>query len=111
MSSGTTTTTTQAPSVNLEIRKTMVARAVTTAPMPLSAAFRRQPGGRAALQCTTMPVWARVKPMNTPMANRGINVLVFPRTTTNSAAAAILRAQMPLEKTRRSPRRAKAWGR
>ena len=42
MSSGTTTTTTQAPSVNLENRKTRVARAVTTAPIPLSAAFRRQ---------------------------------------------------------------------
>ena len=56
----------------------MVAMAVTTAPMPLIMARRRQPGGRSRRQCTTRPVWDSVKPMNTPMANSGMSVLVLP---------------------------------
>ena len=85
MNAGMAMTTTQAPSVNLEMRKTMVAMAVTTAPMPLMTARRRQPGGRVLRQCTTRPVCERVKPMNTPMAKRGISVLVLPPTATSSA--------------------------
>ena len=42
------TTTTQAPSVNLVTRKISVAAAVTTAPVPLMAARRRQPAGWSA---------------------------------------------------------------
>ena len=46
MKAGMAITTTQAPSVNLEIKKTTVAMAVTTAPMPLMTA-RRLPARRA----------------------------------------------------------------
>ena len=103
-------TTTQAPSVNLETRKTMVAMAVTTAPIPLMVARRRQPGGRSRRQCTTSPVWDSVKPMNTPMAKRGMSVLVLPRTAMRSAAAMSDSTTIPLEKTWRSPRSAKRCG-
>ena len=85
--------------------------AVMTAPSPLMTARRRQPGGRVFLQCTTRPVCDSVKPMNTPMANRGISVLVFPRTATSSAAAMTASTTMPFEKTCRSPRSVKRCGR
>ena len=111
MKAGMAMTTTQAPSVNLETKKTMVAMAVTTAPMPLMAARRRHPGGRSFRQCTTRPVCDSVKPMNTPMAKRGISVLVLPPTATSSAPAMTASTTMPLAKTWRSPRMLKRWGR
>ena len=78
MKAGMAMTTTQAPSVNLETRKTMVAMAVMHAPKPLMAARRRQPVGRSRHQCTTSPACESVNPMNTPMAKRGMRVLVLP---------------------------------
>ncbi len=111
MKAGTAMTTTQAPSVNFETRNTMVAMPVITAPIPLMVARRRQPGGRSRRQCTTRPVCESVKPTNTPMAKSGMSVLVLPRTATMSAAAISERTTIPLERTCRSPRRVKRWGR
>ena len=105
------TTTTQAPSTNLVTRKITVALAVTTAPMPLMAARRIQPRSLVRRQWTTSPAWDRVKPMKTPMANRGIRVLVLPSTTTSSRPENSVRATTPLPKTSRLSRTPKRWGR
>ncbi len=43
-------------------------------------ACRRQPEGRLHDQWTTSPAWQSVKPVNAPIANRGIGVRVFPLT-------------------------------
>ncbi len=88
-----------------------MANPVTTAPNPLMVARCRQPGGRVRHQWTTNPVWERVKPVNTPMANSGISSLVLPPTATNKAPERTASTQMPLEKTWRSPRKANRWGR
>ena len=104
-------TTTQAPSVNLETRKITVATAVTNAPVPLITARLAQPCSRVRRQCTTRPDWERVKPMNTPIANKGIRVLVFPPTATSSAAEKMVSAQTPLPKTRRRHGIRREWGR
>ena len=111
MKAGMAITTTQAPSVNFEIKKTTVAMAVMTAPIPLMTARRRQPGGRVLRQCTTRPVCDSVKPMNTPMANSGISVLVLPPTAIRSAPAMTASTTMPFAKVWRSPRMVKRWGR
>ena len=62
-----------------------MAVAVTTAPTPLIVARRCHPGSLVRRQWTTRPAWASVKPMNTPMANSGISVLVLPPTATSSS--------------------------
>ena len=111
MKAGMAMTTTQAPSVNLEMRKTMVAMAVMMAPKPLMAARRRQRGGRSRHQCTTSPAWDSVKPMNTPMAKRGMRVLVLPPTAMSSAPAMIVSTKIPLPKVCRSPRMVNRCGR
>ena len=80
MKAGTATTTTQAPPVNLVTRKITVATAVMIAPSPLIAARRCQPVERWRHQWTTSPVWAQVKPVNTPMANSGMSRIVSPST-------------------------------
>ena len=96
MKDGMAMTTTHAPSVNLEMRKTTVAMAVMQAPTPLMVARRRQPGGRSRHQCTTRPDCDSVKPMNTPMAKRGMRVLVLPPTATRSAPAITASTTIPL---------------
>ena len=108
---GMAMTTTHAPSVNLETRKTMVAMAVMHAPMPLMVARRRQWGGRVFRQCTTSPACDRVKPMKTPMAKRGISVFVLPSTATRRAPARTASTTMPFAKVCRSPRMVKRCGR
>ncbi len=107
MNAGTATTTTHAPSVNFDTRKTIVATAVMTAPMPLMAARYRQRRGRSRRQCTTRPVWESVNPVKTPMAKRGISVFVLPRTASRSTPDITESAPMPNAKVWRSPRRAK----
>ena len=111
MKAGMAITTTQAPSVNFETKKTMVAMAVMHAPTPLMTARRRHPGGWVFRQCTTSPVCDSVKPMNTPMAKRGIRVFVLPPTAIRSAPARTASTTMPLAKVWRSPRMVKRWGR
>jgi hypothetical protein len=111
MNAGIATTTTHAPSVNLVIRKITVAAAVTSAPKPLTAARICQRGALVRHQCTTSPLCASVKPMNTPMANSGIIVLVLPFTTTSSTPDRTASAQMPLANTCRSPRSENRCGR
>ena len=101
---GTATTTTHAPSTNFDTRKMMVASAVTTAPRPLTVARLAHRGGRVRHQWTTNPVWERVKPVNTPMAKRGISSLVFPPTAIRSPAERPANTQMPFTNTWRSPR-------
>src|ERR1039458_9797489 len=107
---GTATTTTHAPSTNFDTRKMMVASAVTTAPRPLMVARLAHRGGRVRNQWTTNPVWERVKPVNTPMAKRGISSLVFPPTAIRSPAERPANTQMPFTNTWRSPRNAKEMG-
>lgn len=104
-------TTTQAPAENFVITKMTVATAVTTAPVPLTAARRRQRGGRERCQCTTRPAWANVKPVNTPTANRGMGDWVLPFTASSRAADRAARTQMAAAYTWRSPRMAKRCGR
>src|ERR1019366_6411233 len=104
------TTTTHAPSTNLVTRKMIVATAVTVAPTPLISALRDQLGPRVRRQWTTRPDWAMVKPMNTPMANRGMSELVFPFTATSRAAENTASAQTPLPKTCRLSRQAEEVG-
>ncbi len=111
MKAGMVSTTTQAPSVNLVIRKITVATAVTTAPVPLIAARRDQPAGRFRRQCTTSPAWDSVKPVNTPIAYSGIRVRVLPSTAISSAPARMASAQMPEANTCRSSRSPNRCGR
>ena len=88
-------TTTQAPAVNLLTSSMMMVTKVRTAPSPLMAARRIQPGWRCACQCRTMPAWDRVKPTNTPMANSGMSAWVSPSEATSSAAAATASTPTP----------------
>ncbi len=59
---------------------------VRTAPRPLRRAFAAQRVPRSRRQCSTMPVWAIVKPTNTPIAKSGTRVLVSPPEKTSKAA-------------------------
>ena len=62
------TTGTQAPMVNFETTTTSSTMRVATAPMPLIAAWRFQPGSRWRWWCLTMPYCDSVKPQKTPTA-------------------------------------------
>ena len=111
MRRGMATTTTQAPSTNLVSRKMTVATAVTTAPRPLMGPGGPTPVGRVRRQWTTRPAWDSVKPMKTPMANRGIRVLVLPSTATSRSPESQARTPTPLPKTSRLSRTPNRWGR
>ncbi len=65
---GTSSTTTQAPAVNLVIRMMMSTTSDSTAPMPLMKKPFRQPGSLRVRWCLAMPAWLMVKLVNTPMA-------------------------------------------
>ena len=104
-------TTSQAPSVNLLTSSMASAAVVSTAPSPLMNARRAQPSPCCSCQCLTMPVWDRVNPTNTPMANTGIRAWVLPLDTTSSTAAAAASTPTPYRKTCRSPFSANTCGR
>jgi hypothetical protein len=104
MNPGTASTTTQAPAVNLVIRKITVAAAVTAAPVPLTIARCCHRGGRVLRQWTTSPAWESVKPVNTPIANSGIRVRVLPPTTISSTPDITASVQIPEANTCRSSR-------
>ncbi len=65
---GTTTRITQAPSANFATAKTTATTAVASAPTPLIAALRRQPGPLSTNQWRTIPACDRVKAVKTPIA-------------------------------------------
>ena len=65
---GIVSTTNQAPWVNLLRSRTPVTTAVMVAPRPFTRALDLQPRLRSLHQCTTIPVWERVKLRNTPTA-------------------------------------------
>ena len=88
ISTGTAITTTQAPSRNLVTRNTTTATAVITAPGAVDATRSRQRGGRSVRQWRTRPTWLSVNPMNTPIVNSGIRLLVSAPTAISSSSAA-----------------------
>ena len=63
---GTRTITSHEPWRKLLVPTTSATTAVMSAPSPLIARPRRQPGSRRRHQRTSMPAWERVKAMNTP---------------------------------------------
>ena len=70
---------TQAPAVNLVMPAMTNTMPDSTAPVALKTRLRRQCGSsRWRRQCTTMPVWDRVKARNTPTAYSGSRVPVLP---------------------------------
>jgi hypothetical protein len=58
-----------------------------------------------------MPLCERVKDRKTPTAYRLIRLVVSPWKITRSRLARIARKTIPIEKARRSPRKANWWGR
>jgi hypothetical protein len=112
-------TTIQAPWVNL-VTSTMISTSpVVAAPSALMTSARRIRGpcpprsGRriAVSQCRTIPAWLRVKETNTPMMYSWISRVVLASNAQISRIASTERITMPLENTRRSPRRANWRGR
>ena len=65
---GMRTTGIQAPMVNLEMATTSNTMKVATAPTALMVRPACQWGSRRRQWWTTIPVWERVNPVNTPMA-------------------------------------------
>ncbi len=63
-----TSTTIQAPWVNLVTAMTTATTPVATAPTPLMTSRRRQPARARVHQCRTMPACDRVNEMKTPTA-------------------------------------------
>ena len=104
-------TTSQAPSVNLLTSSMASAAVVSTAPSPLMNARPAQPRPCCSCQCRTMPVWDRVNPTNTPIANTGISAWVLPRATTSSTAANTASTLIPYRYTCRSACSANMCGR
>src|SRR5579864_2508540 len=100
-----------APEVNFETSTTTRTRAVAVAPSPLMEALRLQPGSRVRRWWTTVPACDNVNAVNRPTANSGTNASTLPPNPTISTPAATDKAIIPLENTRRSPRRASWWGR
>ena len=101
----------QAPWVNLVTAMTSTTTAVATAPRALTPAWACHREPRSLHQCTTMPVWDKVKAVKTPMAYRGIRAWVLPPKSTRSTQESPARMRIPLLKTRRSPRLANCRGR
>ena len=68
ISSGMSSSTTHAPSKNLDMPTSMATTPVVIAPRPLTTARLRQPRSlkRSCHQCLTMPDWLSVKAMKTP---------------------------------------------
>ena len=88
-------TTTQAPEVNLAATKTTAATAVSSAPMPLSAARSIQRGERWLCQWRTSPVWLMVNPVNTPIAYSGMSRAVTALTAISRTPASTASTTTP----------------
>ena len=109
-SSGTTTTTSHAPSANFAAAKMSVTIAVAMAPTPLIARLRRQPGSRVRRQWTTMPSCDSVIDVNTPTAYSGISASTRPPNAATTTIARTASAMIPELNARRSPRYANRDG-
>ena len=72
--------------------------------MALNTTERCQPFSRERSQWRTMPVWLRVKEVNTPTTYNWMRRLTWAPKATMSRAASRETTRMPLENTRRSPR-------
>ena len=111
MITGTTTSGTHAPLVNLVAATMIRTIRVANDPMPFTTTPRRHPRSRRRRWWTTMPACDSVNDVNTPTAYRGIRALVRPPKAMSRPLAASARNTMPLENTRRSPRLANWRGR
>ena len=86
-----------APSANFVAMTTTVTSAVTAAPTPLSAAFKRHLPSRHRNQCRTIPACARVKAVKTPITYRWMSELTFAPNAMIRAIEKPARIRIPFE--------------
>ena len=99
-----TTTGIHAPIRNFETMTTTSTTNVAIAPTALTARPTRHRGSRSCQCRTTIPLWDRVNPVNTPTAYSGTRADTSASYATISRPAMTDRVTMPLENTSRSPR-------
>ena len=105
------TTTIQAPSVNLTTAKIATTTAVSTPAAALMISRRRQPGSLRRWWYLAMPKPAMEKAVNTPIAYSGTRSLTFAPRMMISAIETTVSTMIALENTSRWPRLSSHRGR